>query len=515
MKTFKNKRVFLIKDGEFFYGGIVRHGTLAPYTQNSDVVYSIGDTIDGDTFGGIFVSNKGRFIRITGGDCRYEIKKGEISIEYDGDIIYGEGYKTLKGAYEAVYKTVLKDETKVPRYLLTEPQFCTWTDMDINVSESKIIDYLQRVSDYGFPKGVFIIDDGWMTEYGDWSFDKNKFSDPKKTIDKAHELGFKVSLWLVPFINEAAKDYALLRENGGLIKNKDGSVYKKKWWNGESALIDMTSPYTVDWLKGILDGLIADYGVDGFKFDGGGTRFYIGGDQKYFSETDCVGQSRAWAEFAANYALSELKEYSYYPFKHYITRLNDKRRNWDENEGIGSLVPNMINAGLCGCLYTCADMIGGGQISDFRFRPDEVDEEVIKRFCECSALMPCMQFSHAYWNENDDIGKHFLKFAKLHESFKPYIDGLIDEAEHFGRPVLRSLEYEFPHQGFENVRDAFMLGSSYLVSPVTKKGATTKTVTLPVGCDWVFVPENKKFKGGETVTVSAPLGVLPYLKKCE
>ncbi len=514
MKVFKHEKRVKFLSGECFYGGIVRHGTLAPYTALSNVDYSIGDTIEGDTFGGVFVSNAGRFLRLTGGDCRYVIKDGEIALYYDGELLTGDGYGTLKGALDAVYKTVEKDEKKAPRYLLTRPQFCTWTDMDVNVSEKKITDYLERVAEYGFPHdGVFIIDDGWMTEYGDWSFDKNKFQNPRKTVDRAHALGFKVSLWLVPFVNESAKDYNLLAENGGLIKNADGTVYKRKWWNGESALLDMTSPFTITWFTNALDGLIKDYGVDGFKFDGGGTRFYIGDGQRYYKDVDCVGQSRAWAEFAARYELSELKEYSYYPFRHYITRLNDKRRIWDENEGIGSLVPNMINAGLCGCLYTCADMIGGGQISDFRFRAEEVDEEVIKRFCECSALMPCMQFSHSYWNENDDIGRHFLKFAKLHESFAPYIGSLIDEAENFGRPILRSLEYEFPHQGLERVRDAFMLGSKYLVAPVTTKGAVTKTVTLPKGCDWVFVPENAKFRGGEKVVVNAPVGTLPYFEK--
>lgn len=511
MKIYKEKTTVKLTEGECFYGGIVRHGVVSPYTVHSDIVNQLSDTLEGDTFGGIFVSNAGRYIRVYNGDCRYEIKNGEITIYHDGEVCVREGFSDLKGAYKAVYDTAQKDKSKTPSVLLTEPQFCTWTETDINVTQDKIISYAEKVVGYGFPHGVFIIDDGWMTEYGDWSFDKNKFSDPAAMVKRMHELGFKVSLWLVPFINENAKDYALLKANGGLIINPDGSVHKRKWWNGESALLDMTSPFTVKWLKTILDGLMRDYDIDGFKFDGGGTRFYLG-EQKYCEQTDCVGQSSAWAKFALGYDISELKEYCYLPFAHVITRLNDKRRIWDDKEGIGSLVPNMINAGLCGALYTCADMIGGGQISDFRFRADEVDEEVIMRFCECSALMPCMQFSHAYWNENDKIGAQFLKYAKLHASFKPYIEKLITEAVNFGTPILRSLEYEFPHSGFEKENQSFMLGGDYLVAPVIQKGATTKTVKLPQG-SWLFVSENKTYDGGQTITVNAPVGVLPYFKK--
>ncbi len=512
MKSFKNRTKIILQNGECFYGGIVRHGTVSPYTFSSEINNQLSDTIEGDTFGGIFVSNKGRYIRIFNGDCRYEIKNGEITIDYDGELCLGEGYGTLKAAYAAVYAASQKDSVKPPEFLLTEPQFCTWTEMDVNVTQEKIIEYVNKVVDYGFPHGIFIIDDGWMTEYGDWTFDKKKFGDPAAMVEILHKLGFKVSMWLVPFINEGAKDFSLLKEHRGLVLNPDGSIYKRKWWNGESALLDMTSPFTVKWLKSALDKLMSDHGVDGFKFDGGGTRFYLG-DRQYYSQTDCVGQSMAWAEFALGYEISELKEYCYFPFRHVITRLNDKRRIWDEKEGIGSLVPNMINAGLCGALYTCADMIGGGQISDFRFRANEVDEEVIMRFCECSALMPCMQFSHAYWNKNEKIGKHFLKFAALHEEFKPYLQKLIVEAENFGIPILRSLEYEFPMSGFENETRSFMLGSEYLVSPVTEKGAVKKELVLPAGYSWIYVPTGKVYTGGRKVVVDAPVGVLPYFKK--
>lgn len=34
-----------------------------------------------------------------------------------------------------------------------------------------------------------------------------------------------------------------------------------------------------------------------------------------------------------------------------------------------------------------------------------------------------------------------------------------------GEPIIRHMEYAFPHQGFVDCRDQFMLGDKYLVAP--------------------------------------------------
>ena len=45
---------------------------------------------------------------------------------------------------------------------------------------------------------------------------------------------------------------------------------------GKSAVLDLTSPAAVEWLKGELDVLVREYGVDGFKFDASDVHFYTG-----------------------------------------------------------------------------------------------------------------------------------------------------------------------------------------------------------------------------------------------
>jgi alpha-glucosidase (family GH31 glycosyl hydrolase) len=54
-----------------------------------------------------------------------------------------------------------------------------------------------------------------------------------------------------------------------------------------------------------------------------------------------------------------------------------------------------------------------------------------------------------------------------------------------------------------------MFGPAFLVAPVTEQGATTRQVYLPAGADWYNYWTNERIKGGQTVTVAAPIDTLP------
>ena len=45
------------------------------------------------------------------------------------------------------------------------------------------------------------------------------------------------------------------------------------------------------------------------------------------------------------------------------------------------------------------------------------------------------------------------------------------------------MEYVFPDQGLEDVRDQFMLGDDVLVAPVLEQGAHARLVQIPAG-EW-------------------------------
>jgi len=100
--------------------------------------------------------------------------------------------------------------------------------------------------------------------------------------------------------------------------------------------------------------------------------------------------------------------------------------------------------------------------------------------------------------------------VRTRQHFTPYIMALARESARTGEPIVRSLEYAFPHRGYASVGDEFMLGDRVLVAPVLTKGATTRTAQIPPGRwrAWNGVRVN----GPRAIEVAAPLGALPYFE---
>jgi hypothetical protein len=65
--------------------------------------------------------------------------------------------------------------------------------------------------DAGFPPGVLTIDDRWSPDYGTWEFDTSTFADPTAMVQRLHDLGFTVMLWLVPFVSPDIATFRYLR----------------------------------------------------------------------------------------------------------------------------------------------------------------------------------------------------------------------------------------------------------------------------------------------------------------
>ena len=121
-----------------------------------------------------------------------------------------------------------------------------------NQNQKQILEYAKTLKEAGLPPGVLMIDEGWAPDYGDYDFCARKFSDPKKMVDELHEMGFKVMLWVTPLISPDSDCYRELRNTNYLIKNSDGKLAVREWWNGFSAVLDLSNPEVCDWFDGKL-----------------------------------------------------------------------------------------------------------------------------------------------------------------------------------------------------------------------------------------------------------------------
>ena len=75
---------------------------------------------------------------------------------------------------------------------------------------------------------------------------------------------------------------------------------------------------------------------------------------------------------------------------------------------------------------------------------------------------------------------------------------------------MRALFMDFPNDPQAlDIPDEYMYGPAFLVAPVTEQGATQRKVYLPAGSDWYNYWTNERLHGGQTITVDAPIDILP------
>ena len=106
-----------------------------------------------------------------------------------------------------------------------------------------------------------------------------------------------------------------------------------------------------------------------------------------------------------------------------------------------------------------------------------------------------------------------VKYLNRREELRDYVRGLMQEAHEKGTPLLRGMFYAFPDdEKCAVMQDQYMFGSRYLVAPVMEAGVRERTLYLPAGT-WKDVETGKTYEGRQTITVPAPLDVIPVLEK--
>ena len=78
------------------------------------------------------------------------------------------------------------------------PQYNTWIELTYDQNRHDIMQYARKVVEHGFPRGIFMIDDNWQNDYGNFDFKASRFPDPRGMIDSLHGMGFRVMLWIAP-----------------------------------------------------------------------------------------------------------------------------------------------------------------------------------------------------------------------------------------------------------------------------------------------------------------------------
>jgi alpha-glucosidase (family GH31 glycosyl hydrolase) len=251
--------------------------------------------------------------------------------------------------------------------------------------------------------------------------------------------------------------------------------------------------------------LQSQYGVVGFKFDGGDPEFYAG------ALSEPSRHSQMWAQLGEQFAFNEFRVAWNNRFRPILARLKDKGHTWGRG-GLAALIPEASAAGLLGFPFVSPDMVGGGEISSFLTQGSAYDAELMMRFAECSALFPAMQFSFVPWHTDDPkVLDTFRAMAHLHHALGPTIYGIMERAAQSGDPVVRPMAYDDGGEAEVSVSDQFFLGDDILVAPQIEKGAREKRVWFPPG-RWLD-DGGREFQGPGFTVRPSPLGHLNWFTR--
>lgn len=499
--------------GERWWGGAVADGTAMPFgarDHHRDLGLNAG-YLDDPTAGAnqsapLLVSDRGRYVW-SANPFAFTFASGRLTLRGRGIEVGAGETAALAGAFRAAADRHFPPSGRSPDpAMFAGPQYNTWMELPYTPTQQGVLGYVRGLLDAGFPPGVVMIDDRWSKDYGVWQFDPGAFPDPAGMISTLHDWGCRVMLWLVPFISPDSATRRDLQARGLLVRRPDGRVAIRTWWNGDSAILDVTNPDAVAWLTGELDAL-QQFGVDGFKFDGGDLRDYRADDVS-FTMADPAGQCEAWAQLGLGYPLNEYRACWKMGGAPLAQRLHDKPATWG-GHGLASLIPESIAQGLIGHPFGCPDMIGGGDLAQ---ASAGVDQELFVRYAQLAALHPMMQFSLAPHRVLDRDHLAAVRAAvDLRQSLLPDLLDMVDNAARTGEPILRSPAYADPAD--PGMADQFTLGGRILVAPVLEPGVSTRRVRFPAGT-WVD-GDGSRYVGPDRRDIPVDLSTIPWFRREE
>lgn len=442
------------------------------------------------------------FLNDGGGDGLFTFKGNALDLKFSFSENAVEAHQKLVEHFGHPAETPPED-------LFARPTWTTWARYKTAINQDVVLRYADDILEQAYPFNVLEIDDRWQVHYGDLGFDPQRFPNPKAMIDELHEKGFKVTAWVIPFLDPHSRAFAEGARNDWLVRAADGSPCLVPWWQGRGGLLDVTHPRALDWFFGRLTQLQVQTGLDGFKFDAGEACF-LPADAVTHRKIHPNEYTQIYVEAAAqHHRLAEVRSGWNNQTTPVFFRQWDKSSSWGLDNGLHSVLTGMLALGLAGYPFILPDMVGGNAYEE------KADSEMMIRWTQLNALLPALQFSLPPWEYGPECAALCRRYAALHTEFAPRIFALAQEATRTGAPIIRPVFWLAP--GDERALacdDEFLLGNDILAAPVVSPGQRARDIYLPPG-QWRDHWTRESCMGAAVLKeYPAPLDVLPFFERC-
>jgi len=439
------------------------------------------------------------------------------------DEIYA-GYKLLTGATPLLPKAAYG-------YIQCKQRYA---------SQKELLDVAQGYRDRHLPADVMVVDWFYYTRMGQFDFDAKAWPDPAAMNQKLHAVGFESMISVWPRFVPESRYYAELLKKGWLIQKADGKPIDGLPYDRAGSDIDTTNPDAARWYWNTIRKNILSRGFDSLWADEtepdlppGGAYFHVGPGTQFFNVYPLFHTAALYDGFRKDEPQKRaliLSRDAYLGAQRNGTIFwsSDIAPTWDTFK---RQIPTGLDFAASGMTYWSNDT-GGWQYlpeqhhpahtplldpSDARKNVGGYDDypELYTRWFQYATFLPIFR-SHGsrpaneVWSYGSQAEPILEKYLRLRYRLMPYIYSLGYQTWLTGAPFLRALPLDFPSDPkVTDLRDEYMFGPGFLVAPVTEQGATSRQVYLPVGTDWYNFWTNERLKGGQTITVAAPIDTLP------
>lgn len=379
--------------------------------------------------------------------------------------------------------------------------------------EAAVRSRAKELRDRGVHADVLHLDCYWQ-RFGRWSdmaWDAEAFPDPEGLLADLDADGYKVCLWMNPYIGVESPRLAEAAARGLLLRTPGGEPYIVDQWSGShppGGIVDLTNPEAVAWFSDLIRPVVragaaalkTDFGeavpADAVAANG------MTGEQLHnlypLLYNDVVAEVLR-AERGDDHMLWGRSTYAGGQ-RHLGQWSGDPSCTWED---MAATLRGGLSMAMCGHPFWSHD-VGG-----FHGTPSP---ELYVRWAQFGLLSPLVRAhgtsSRLPWDFGEEALGVFLAFAGLRRRLLPYLYGEAVEAVAAGQPLLRPVALDHPDDPAAPLADLqYGLGRSLLVAPVCAPGGT-RTLYLPAG-PWFDWWTGEVAHGPGFVTVTMPLERVP------
>jgi sulfoquinovosidase len=364
--------------------------------------------------------------------------------------------------------------------------------------------------------------------FWDWQANEARYPNLRQKIAQLNADGIRFLGYVNPYLCVDGPLFPVAEAHGYFATDDAGKTALVDFGEFDCGVVDFTNPAAANWFaEEVIGKNMLDFGLSGWMADFGE---YLPIDVNLKNGIDAKLMHNAWPTLWADVNAKAVESRGKTGDALFFMRAGftgvqahcpllwggDQSVDFSRHDGLVTVICGALSSGLLGNAYHHSDI--GGYTSLFG---NVRTAELIMRWAEMAAFTAVMR-SHEgnrprdnlQIDQDPEVLAHFARMTAIYVHLAPYLKALSAEAAETGLPVQRPLflHHEDDRETYA-IQDAYLYGRDLLVAPVWQAGETTRQVYLPGGETWVHVWSGAEHKGGQTITVEAPLGSPPVFSR--